>query len=85
MSRITAQKSTKNPNQYIFKYLKKVVTEYSCTVYTTDIFGKVKKHSKNNLKKASDRSLELFGQLPDDIKLILGDEFNTETWNEIKN
>jgi len=46
---------------------------------------KLKNIPKNNLKKASDRSLELFGQLPDDIKLILGDEFNTETWNEIKN
>ena len=67
-----------------FKVPEKVITEYSCTVYTTDIFGKVKKHSKNNLKKASDRSLELFGRLPEDIKLILGDEFNTEKWNEIK-
>jgi hypothetical protein len=28
--------------------------------------------------------LELFGRLPEDIKLILGDEFNTEKWNEIK-
>jgi hypothetical protein len=67
-----------------FKIPQQVVTEYSGVVYAKDIFGKIHRHSKNNLKKASDRSLELFGMLPDDIKLILGEEFNAEIWEKIK-
>jgi hypothetical protein len=33
---------------------------------------------------ASSRSLELFGKLPDDIKLVLGDHLDTEKWEEIR-
>jgi len=49
-----------------------------------DFLGKVRKHSKNNIKIASDRSNFLFSSLPDDIKIVLGDEFNEELWNKIK-
>ena len=68
-------------------YLKipeKVITEYNTLVYSMDIFGRVAKRSKNNIKMASDRSLRLFNNLPDDIKLILGDVFNLEEWEKIK-
>ena len=33
---------------------------------------------------ASPRSAKLFGLLPDNIKAVLGDEFNLERWSEIK-
>jgi hypothetical protein len=33
---------------------------------------------------ASERSLELYEQLPIDVKTILGDVFNKEKWSEIK-
>jgi hypothetical protein len=49
-----------------------------------DFLGKVRKHSKNNIKIASNRSNFLFSSLPDDIKIVLGDEFNEELWNKIK-
>jgi hypothetical protein len=49
-----------------------------------DIFGRVNKRSKNNIKIASDRSIKLFESLPDDIKLILGDVFNLDIWEKIK-
>ena len=45
----------------------------------------MKKLSKNNIRKAHDRTIELFSKLPDEIKLILGEEMNTEKWDEIKN
>jgi hypothetical protein len=62
-----------------------VVSEYHSTVYSADLFGRVKKRSKNNIKLTNHRTLELFGQLPDDVKLVLGDVINTEVWNDIKN
>jgi hypothetical protein len=68
-------------------YLKvpeKVVTEYNTLVYSIDIFGRVHKRSKNNIKMASDRSLRLFENLPDDVKLILGDVFDLNEWEKIK-
>jgi hypothetical protein len=68
-------------------YLKapfEVVNEYFSTVYVQDYLGRVYKHSKNNIRMASERSLELYGQLPIDVKMILGDVFNTEKWSEIK-
>jgi len=49
-----------------------------------DFLGKVRKHSKNNIKIASNRSNFLFSSLPDDIKIVLSDEFNEELWNKIK-
>jgi hypothetical protein len=61
-----------------------VISEYRCTVYTNDFLGRTRKHSKNNLKIASDRTVKLFQCLPNDIKLILGEEFGPEKWLEIK-
>ncbi len=42
------------------------------------------KHSKNNIRLLSPRGIELFSKLPEDIKIILGDVFNEEKWDEIK-
>ena len=67
-----------------FKSPQKIVTEYRCTVYASDVFGRIRKHSKNNIKLASKRSEFLFSKLPDEIKLVLGDEFSEETWETIK-
>ena len=36
-----------------------VISEYRCTVYTKDFLGRVKKQSKNNLKRAGSRSARL--------------------------
>ena len=67
-----------------FKLPEIVVCEYKCTVYTNDFLGRTRKHSKNNLKIASQRSVKLFQCLPADIKLVLGEEFGPEKWLEIK-
>jgi hypothetical protein len=67
-----------------FKLPQMVVKEYRCTVFAQDVFGRVHKHSKNNIKIASPRSAELFGKLPMEMKIILGDEFNEDRWIEIK-
>ena len=63
---------------------KRVVTEYQSVVYLEDIFGKVTKASKNNIKIANDRSVKLFNELPKDIQIILGEPMNIERWNDIK-
>jgi hypothetical protein len=68
-----------------FKIPQRVVTEYQGVVYSKDFLGRVHRHSKNNLKKANERSASLFGSLPEDIKIALGGEFTENTWNEIKN
>jgi hypothetical protein len=68
-----------------FKIPQRVVTEYQGVVYSKDFLGRVHRHSKNNLKKANERSVSLFGSLPEDIKIALGGEFTENTWNEIKN
>ncbi len=47
-------------------------------------FGRIRKHSKNNIRLLSPRGVELFSKLPEYIKIILGDVFNEEKWNEIK-
>ncbi len=67
-----------------YKIPEKVITEYHSIVYSMDIFGRVNKRSKNNIKIASDRSIRLFESLPEDIKLILGDVFNLDVWEKIK-
>jgi hypothetical protein len=59
-----------------FKVPQRVVTEYQGVVYSKDFLGRVHRHSKNNLKTASERSASLFGILPEDIKIALGGEFN---------
>jgi hypothetical protein len=62
----------------------RTITKYKGVVYSKDFLGKIHRHSKNNLRKANERSLALFGELPDDIKLVLGGEFNEKTWEEIQ-
>jgi hypothetical protein len=68
-----------------FKIPQRVITEYQGVVYSKDFLGRVHRHSKNNLKKANERSVALFGSLPEDIKIALGGEFTENTWNEIRN
>ena len=77
-------KVNKKMKQIYFKLPQKVVNEYRCTVYASDIFGRIRKHSKNNIKLLSPRAAELFSKLPDPIKIILGDELDEEKWNEIR-
>jgi hypothetical protein len=67
-----------------FKIPQRVITEYKGVVYSKDFLGKIHRHSKNNLRKANERSPALFGKLPDDIKLVLGGEFNEKTWEEME-
>ena len=61
----------------------KIIKEYRCIVYALDVLGRVSKHSKNNIKRAGQRSAELFGALPDELKLIFGGPMNTELWDEM--
>ncbi len=77
-------KVNKKMKQIYFKLPQKVVSEYHCTVYASDLFGRIRKHSKNNIRLLSPRGVELFSKLPEDMKIILGDVFNEEKWNEIK-
>jgi hypothetical protein len=60
----------------------KIIKQYRCTVYALDILGRVSKHSKDNIKKAGDRSIRLFGRLPDKLKLILGSPLDTNLWTQ---
>ena len=62
----------------------KVVAEYNTLVYAKDLLNRVKKHSKNNIKLAGDRSVQLFGSLPPHIQLIMGGPMNESIWNKIK-
>jgi hypothetical protein len=62
----------------------KVVSEYKNTVFAKDFLGKIHKVSKNNIKMAHPRTVELFANLPDEIKLILGEEFDLYTWEKIQ-
>ena len=68
-----------------YKLPLRVVTEFRCTVYVEDLFGRVSKQSKNNIRPMAERSAELFGKLPDSIKAVLGDEINAERWLQFKN
>jgi hypothetical protein len=68
-----------------FKIPQRVITEYQGVVYSKDFLGRVHRHSKNNLKKANERSVTLFGNLPEDVKIAIGGEFTENTWNEIRN
>jgi hypothetical protein len=77
-------KVNKKMKQIYFKLPQKVVSEYRCTVYASDLFGRIRKHSKNNIRLLSPRGVELFSKLPEDMKIILGDAFNEEKWDEIK-
>ena len=53
-------------------------------MYAKDLLNRVKKHSKNNIKLAGDRSVQLFGSLPPHIQLIMGGPMNESIWNKIK-
>jgi hypothetical protein len=66
-----------------FKCPEKVVSEYKCTIFSINFLGQVSKHSKNNIKLASLRSVKLFQELPDDIKLVLGEPFDADKFSEI--
>jgi hypothetical protein len=67
-----------------FKLPQKVVTEYKCTVLAEDLFGRICKHSKNNIRLMSPRSKELFSKLPTEIKMIMGVELDENEWNKIR-
>ena len=53
-------------------------------VYSSDIYGRIKKHSKNNIKEAHPRSVEISSNLPLNIKMALRDALNSESWEKIK-
>ena len=62
----------------------KVLKQYFSLVYAVDLFGRVKKLSKNNIKKAHPRTVNLFSKLPTEIQAILGAPLSIEEWNAIK-
>jgi hypothetical protein len=78
-------KVNKKLKPIFYKLPQKIINEYRCTVFAIDFLGKVRKHSKNNIRFATERTIELYGKLPMDIKLILGEEFSAQKWDEIKN
>jgi hypothetical protein len=66
-----------------FKCPEKVISEHKSVIYTKDLLGRVRKHSKNNVKQAGIRTAAMFNSLPDDIKALLGDTFNSDNWDQI--
>jgi len=62
----------------------KILKEYSNVIYEKNLMGQVKKISKNNLKKCHSRSAALFGSLPLELKLILGEPMDPDIWDTIK-
>jgi hypothetical protein len=62
----------------------KIIAEYANIVYLTDIYGRISRHSKRNLKKCGERSEQLFSQLPLKVKLILGDVMGPNEWEIIR-
>jgi hypothetical protein len=66
-----------------FKCPEKVIFEYTSVVYTKDWLGRIRKHSKNNVKKAGTRTVQMFNNLPPDIKALLGDVFNEDNWEQV--
>ena len=79
---------SKSPNKKLKpiyqKAPQKVVAEYNTLVYAKDLLNRVKKHSKNNIKLAGDRSVQLFGSLPPHIQLVMGGPMDEKIWNKIK-
>ncbi len=43
----------------------------------------MRKHSKNNVKKAGTRTIRMFNNLPPDLKALLGDVFNEDNWEQV--
>jgi hypothetical protein len=66
-----------------FKCPEKIIFEYTSVIYTKDWLGRVRKHSKNNVKKAGTRTMRMFNDLPPDIKALLGDVFNEDNWEQV--
>ena len=61
-----------------------VSAEFKCTVYVSDLSGRIMKVSKNNLKRASPRSVEMFSKLPAEIQMVLGHPLDPDEWVKIK-
>ena len=77
----TAQKKMKT----VFKPAPlKCVKQYRCTVFCKDIYGRVRKLSKNNIKLMGPRSQELFGKLPQNVQMALGEPMDQEIWDKIE-
>ena len=68
-----------------FKTPERIVKEYKSIAYTVDLYGRVKRRSKSDLKLASPRTIHLFGRLPPKLQVILGEPLNEKIWQEIKN
>ena len=66
-----------------YKCPEKVIAEFKSVIYTKDWLGRIRKHSKNNVRQANNRTVELFEKLPTEIKNILGEPFDEQTWDEI--
>jgi hypothetical protein len=66
-----------------FKCPEKVIFGYTSVIYTKDWLGRVRKHLKNNVKKAGTRTVRMFNNLPPDIKALLGDVFNEDNWEQV--
>ena len=60
----------------------KVISEYPTIVYAKDYLGRVQRYSKNNIRPATDRSVEMFDRLPLYVKLSLGGVSNSEEWEQ---
>ena len=60
----------------------KVISEYPTIVYAKDYLGRVQRYSKNNIRPATDRSVEMFDILPLYVKLSLGGVSNSEEWEQ---
>ena len=80
----SAKTSNKKTKPVYKKSPEKVISEYWTLVYSSDIFNRIRKRSKNNIKIASPRSVELFGSLPVHIQMILGSPMTPEIWDKIK-
>ena len=81
---LSAKTSNKKTKPVYKKSPEKVISEYQTLVYSSDIFNRILKRSKNNIKVTSPRSVELFGSLPVHIQMILGSPMTPDIWDKIK-
>lgn len=79
-----SQQGNRKMRPIYLKAPRKVIKEYFSTIYVIDFWGRVTKHSKDNVKLACDRK-NLFEKIPEEIKMIIGGEMDVETWNKLKN
>jgi hypothetical protein len=79
---------TQLPNKKVKPIFKrtplKVIKQYFNVLYASDLYGRVKKLSKNNIKIAKDRTVEMFSNLPLDIQAKLGSPLTLQEWDIIK-